>query len=101
MRELYRLSFGLKITPMAGLYTFTCDLCGFRVNWREDGNRNLEWPIGTRNYLYHPSDIEETEHLMQEIYGCQPTPEEYEKVFQRYGGNETEFLCCDFLGTIP
>jgi hypothetical protein len=82
---------------MAGCYTFTCDHCGFSVDSWEDGNRYLEWPIGTRNYLYHPADIKETERLMQEIYGRSPAPEEYEMAFRRYGGNESEFLCYDCL----
>ena len=30
---------------MAGCYTFSCDHCGFSVDWWEDGNRYLEWPI--------------------------------------------------------
>jgi hypothetical protein len=82
---------------MAGCYTFSCDHCGFSVDSWEDGNRYLEWPIGTRNYLYHPSDIHETERLMREIYGHKPTPDEYMRAFRRYGGNETEFLCYDCL----
>jgi len=82
---------------MAGCYTFTCDRCGFSVDSWEDGNRYLEWPIGTRNYLYHPDDIKETERLMQEIYGRSSTPEENERAFRRYGANETEFLCYDCL----
>jgi hypothetical protein len=82
---------------MAGCYTFSCDHCGFSVDSWEDGNRYLEWPIGTRNYLYHPSDIGETERLMREIYGHSPTPDEYMWAFRRYGGNETEFLCCGCL----
>jgi hypothetical protein len=82
---------------MAGCYTFSCDHCGFSVDSWEDGNRYLEWPIGTRNYLYHPSDIDETERLMREIYGHSPTPDEYMTAFRRYGGNETEFLCCGCL----
>jgi hypothetical protein len=44
-----------------------------------------------------PSDVEETESLMQEIYGRSPTLEEYVRAFRRYGGNETEFLCYDCL----
>jgi hypothetical protein len=82
---------------MAGCYTFSCDHCGFSVDSWEDGNRYLEWPIGTRNYLYHPSDIDETERLMREICGHSPTPDEYVRAFRRYGGNETEFLCYDCL----
>jgi hypothetical protein len=82
---------------MAGCHTSSCDHCGFSVDWWEDGNRYLEWPIGTRNYLHHPSDIEETDRLMREIYGHSPTPEEYVRAFRRYGGNETEFLCYDRL----
>ena len=82
---------------MAGCYTFSCDHCGFSVDSWEDGNGYLEWPIGTRNYLYHPSDIDETERLMSEIYGHSPTPEEHVRAFRRYGGNETEFLCYDCL----
>src|SRR5258708_36881283 len=82
---------------MAGCYTFSCDHCGFSVDSWEDCNRYLEWPIGTRNYLYHPSDIDETERLMREIYGHSPTPDEYMTAFRRYGGNETEFLCCGCL----
>ncbi len=82
---------------MAGCYTFSCDHCGFSVDSWEDGNRYLEWPIGTRNYLCHPSDIDETERLMREIYGHSPTPDEYMTAFRRYGGNETEFLCCGCL----
>ena len=82
---------------MAGCYSFTCDHCGFSVDWWEDGHRYLEWPIGTRNYLYHPADIEVTERLMQQIYGRSPTPEDYGRVFRMYGGNETEFLCYDCL----
>jgi|SRR3982074_2141871 hypothetical protein len=82
---------------MAGCYTFSCDHCGFSVDSWEDGNRYLEWPIGTRNYLYHPSDIDETERLMSEIYGHSPTPEEHVRAFRRYRGNETESLCYDCL----
>jgi hypothetical protein len=82
---------------MASCYTFSCDHCGFSLDWWEEGNRYLELPTGTRNYLYHPSDVDETERLMQEIYGHSPTPEEYVRAFRRYGGNETEFLCYDCL----
>ena len=82
---------------MARRYIFTCNHCGFSVDRWEDGNRYLEWPIGTRNYLYHPADIQQTEQLVQEIYGHSPTPYECQRAFQMYGGNETEFLCCDCL----
>ena len=82
---------------MAGCYTFTCAHCGFSVDSWEDGNRYLEWPIGTRNYLYHPADIDETERLMREIYRHSPTTDEYMMAFRRYEGNETEFLSrCEF-----
>jgi hypothetical protein len=46
---------------------FTCDHCGFAVNWWDDGNRYLEWPTGTRNYLYHPGDRSKTDDLMLKI----------------------------------
>jgi hypothetical protein len=78
---------------MAQCTQFSCDRCGFYVDWWDDGNRYLEWPTGMRHYLYHPSDISETERIMNLIYGRSPTSDEYKRAFELYGGNESEFLC--------
>jgi hypothetical protein len=78
---------------MAQCANFTCDRCGFSVDWWDDGGRYLEWPAGNRNYLYHPGDISETERIMNLIYGRSPTQDEYERAFELYGGNESEFIC--------
>jgi hypothetical protein len=48
---------------MAQCNKFTCDGCGFSVNYWDDGNRYLECPAGTRHYLYHPRDIYETDFI--------------------------------------
>ncbi|HXM48487.1 MAG TPA: hypothetical protein VN956_11635, partial [Pyrinomonadaceae bacterium] len=47
--------------------------------------------------MHHPSDIDETDRLMREIYGHSPTTDEYMMAFRRYGGSETEFFCYDCL----
>src|SRR5262249_35297245 len=78
---------------MAQCTKFICDHCGFSVDWWDDGNRYLEWPAGVRNYLYHPRDSSETDRVMILIYGRSPSPEEYNRAFQLYGGNESTFLC--------
>jgi hypothetical protein len=52
-----------------------------------------EWPAGTRHYLYHPRDISETDRIMNLIYGRSPARDDYERAFELYGGNESEFLC--------
>jgi hypothetical protein len=78
---------------MAQCTKFTCDRCGFSVDWWDDGNRYLEWPTGMRQYLYHPRDISETDRIMNLIYGRAPTWDEYKRAFELYGGNESGFLC--------
>ena len=78
---------------MAQCTKFICDRRGFYVDWWDDGNRYLEWPAGTRNYLYHPRDRAETERVMNLIYGRSPSQAEYNRAFQLYGGNESAFLC--------
>src|SRR5260370_40862000 len=83
---------------MAQCIKFICDRCGFSVDRWDDGNRYLEWPAGTRNYLYHPGDISETERIMNLIYGRSPTQDEYERAHALYGGNESEFLCLSCAG---
>lgn len=80
---------------MASCTRFTCDQCGFAIDCWDDGNRYLEWPGGTRNYLYHPSDGHKTDELMLAIYGREPTAAEYANAFRLYGGNESGFLCTD------
>jgi len=85
---------------MAQCTKFTCDRCGFSVDWWDDGNWYLEWPMGMRHYLYHPRDISETERIMNLIYGRSPTRDEpsYARLTPSYeghtlyGGNESEFL---------
>jgi len=78
---------------MAQRTKFTYDRCGFSVDYWDDGNRYLEWPAGTRNYLYHPGDAFERERIMNLIHGRSPTGDEYKRAFELYGGNESEFLC--------
>jgi hypothetical protein len=78
---------------MSAQYTFTCDRCNFSLSAWDDGNPYIEYPPGTRQHFYHPSETEQIAKIAKSILGREPTREDCSAILRKYAGNELDHIC--------
>jgi hypothetical protein len=87
------LSFAPSGKAMSARYTFTCNLCDFSLDAWDDGNPYIEYPTGTRQYIYHPGESQKIAEIAEAILGREPTEDDCSTILQKYAGNEPDHIC--------
>lgn len=78
---------------MAMSLIFTCEQCGFSVEWWDEGNPYIMNAKGKRVFCYHPELEEDMEKVVEEILGPIYTNEGRDEVLSARTGNAPDHIC--------
>jgi DNA-directed RNA polymerase subunit RPC12/RpoP len=82
---------------MAMRTTYKCLNCGFKIDNWSDGNPYIATPDGKRHYWHHPGQDSKIREIC-ELFEENPSQDEIDRIFQKYSGCESQYICKKCLG---